>query len=741
MASEMPNFRNPAPEAPVRTYPTPDITDQVLVEWVTSEEAFSRPLSPGTPHANTRDFSGFKLGKQDVNPRDNHWFIRYWVVDQPNPDFYNYAIKFSQESNLHQIIIRSYREPKEGYTPRDKESPDPDFPGAILVSEEAKQFDPNSEFYADYFNVVRVYETLPGPWTTKTDIDRDGIVNVNTRRNLAANITVGEVVVTVGTDRIWRRTTKKDNDTVVTDEIVEERVVPGNVIPSAKVDQNFIVHDIDSTLKEASLITPGVSLVSGVITTRDQEPVGLLVSREVDDRYNLFLDASSSTSIRQVIPDEFLRVLPTYTFSHRLAGTITEPPVLALGELTRKEDQLDTLTFRRSTETLPVSTLPITVTNQELTEQYGGGFLTVTLTLDTTVMTPEEGYLVVESFVRELHAPDPPAYPTGLYMKLSKHLAPPETAWPPLIDHGFDSEMQIEFDVERQVMPAAYTPDTGANFVETTKAIDKWRTNRTKVTKFPDALSPETAVISYRYHPFQFPGTLDYQRLITFDHHEGFRRASALLVKHTVRTWWVESATTPTVGNTDLGSFDIDVKEIITDTVNVPVFSEGSTTGAQEYPEVLHDDITNSLGAFYAATTPTFTEYYAGIGSGTTANFGFGTWPSTGNGSGYSVNDSITACGYNFTVLGVDGTGAITFAAPDPLPPANIIFLSSTSLGACSVGGGGGSGAFLNVLEVTYDVPIPGSAWIGNERVISAIVRPTEIPGLWKVTTESVVMR
>jgi hypothetical protein len=473
----MPNFRNPAPEAPVRTYPTPDITDQVLVEWVTSEEAFSRPLVPGTPHANTRDFSGFKLGKQDVNPRDNHWFIRYWVRDQPDPDFYNYAIKFSEESNLHPIIIRSYRELKDGYTPRDKESDDPNFPGAILVSEEAKQFDPTSEFYADYFNVIRVYETLPGPWTSATHIDQDGTVTVNTRRNLATAITTGEEVVTVGTDRVWRRTTKKDSDSVVTDEIVEERIVPGNTIPSAKVDNDLFVRSINTTLKEISDITPGASFAGpDRIVTTDQEAVGLLVSREVDAGKDIFREAASSTSIKQVIPDEFLRVLPTYTFSHRLDGTVTEPPVLALGELTRKEDQLDKLTFRRTTESLPTATLPITITNYELTERFGGGFLTVTLTLDTTVMTPEEGYLVTESFVREMHAPDPPAYPTGLYMKLTKHLAPPATQWPLLHGTHVDERYGVVIALTKQVLPEGITGGVdGDGTIREVKILDKWR--------------------------------------------------------------------------------------------------------------------------------------------------------------------------------------------------------------------------------------------------------------------------
>jgi hypothetical protein len=472
----MANLRNPAPELPVRTYPTPDITDQVLVEWVTSEEAFSRPLPPGTPHANTRDFLGFKLGKQDVNPRDNHWFIRYWVIDQPDPDFYNYAIKFAQESNLHPILLRAYRERKDAYIPRAKGSEDPSFPGAFLVSEEAKQFDPTSEFYASYFNVVRVYETLPGPYIPETKLSDDGVTTISTRKNKTSDVAPdGEIVVPGTPTAIWQRQTHKGLDNFTSEETIEALPVPGDTIPSAKVENDLFVTTTETTLREIGDILPGATIAGGVITTIDHAPVSELVGHEVLSRKPLFPEPSSSTSIKQVIPDEFLRVLPTYTFSRRLAGTITEPPVLALGELTRKEDQLDALTFRRSTESLPTATLPITITNYELTERYGGGFLTATLTLDTTIMTPDQGYLVTESFVREMHAPDPPAYPTGLYMKLTKHLAP-ETEWPLLHGTHVDERYGVVIALTKKVVPEGTTGGVdGDGTVREVKILDKWR--------------------------------------------------------------------------------------------------------------------------------------------------------------------------------------------------------------------------------------------------------------------------
>lgn len=183
--------RNPPPESPVRTYPSPNIADQVLIEFVTSELANKKPLAPGTAHENTREFAGYKLGIQKVNPADHNWFMRLWVTNETSPDAWNYAIKYVSESVAHPIYIRSYREPKANWRAtygRARGSADPDFgSGAKLVSEEALQFPQDSEFFALYFQVMRVYQTLPGPvLNEQTYDDTDDIVLQRTRQTVAA---------------------------------------------------------------------------------------------------------------------------------------------------------------------------------------------------------------------------------------------------------------------------------------------------------------------------------------------------------------------------------------------------------------------------------------------------------------------------------------------------------------------------------------------------------------------------
>ncbi len=59
---------------------------------------------------------------------------------------------------------------------------------------------------------------------------------------------------------------------------------------------------------------------------------------------------------------------------------------------------------------------------------------------------------------------------------------------------------------------------------------------------------------------------------------------------------------------------------------------------------------------------------------------------------------------------------------------------------ACSTSGGG-SGAFFNVFSVNVPTYTPGTAWIGTYRVVGAEVKPEKEKDIWKVVTESVVMR
>jgi hypothetical protein len=161
------NAMNPAPAKGIESFPTPVIDDVVISEIVNSWKGDYQPLEYGTlwkdvSHApNQGSFPEHKLVYQQPTSEDGKWVKRIWVNDRVNQDSYNYAIKYSAGSQDHPIYIRTYIVPRETYAPLLDGTPDPLFPGALLVDEEAVRNE--GELDSKYITVTRVYETLPGP--------------------------------------------------------------------------------------------------------------------------------------------------------------------------------------------------------------------------------------------------------------------------------------------------------------------------------------------------------------------------------------------------------------------------------------------------------------------------------------------------------------------------------------------------------------------------------------------------
>jgi len=158
---------NPAPAKGIESFPTPVIDDVVISEVVNSWKGDYQPLEYGVlwkdvSHApNQGSFPEHKLVFQQPTSEDGQWVKRIWVNDRVNQDSYNYAIKYSAGSQEHPIYIRTYIVPRETYAPLLDGTPDPLFPGALLVDEEAVRNE--GELDSKYITVTRVYETIPGP--------------------------------------------------------------------------------------------------------------------------------------------------------------------------------------------------------------------------------------------------------------------------------------------------------------------------------------------------------------------------------------------------------------------------------------------------------------------------------------------------------------------------------------------------------------------------------------------------
>ncbi len=613
----MPSLIVPPPEIPVISWLTPNKTDQGLLEFWNTEIASYIPLDIGAAHPNARQYPNFRLGKQSPVQGDEKWTLRIWVTDETNPDWFNWAEKFSGEDNDFPIFIRTYRESRNSYTPRTKGTPlgtlfklvvtDPgsgyttgalpsvtfdnpivaptsvaiahgvvspdgtiseavlDFGGdgyeqdvefhvvdpinglpasgiayvqpqtAILVKEEASLFPEDSPFYAQYLQVARIYETLPGPIFTKTVIDQNGDIMTETRQRVEASSITTTNVINAG---VWTKTFQDPTD----NDFVSEQV----------------------------------------IRVRDTQ-------NELD---------SFEVSIPDLIPPEFRGVAPITTTEQTLIGDASLPVFSGwpAGRLSERQAQLDAYTYRLTISGREDISLPVTLTGQELTEQYGGGSLNVVQTLDLIGnLTLDEGLLVVSSEIKNLG--------NGLgVLVTSQNQA---VTWPVIASRLWDENYRVEYDETRQVVAAGTSEDANPGgvfaWVSEVKGIDKWRSiiiNTSKPT--PDYVDESNALISYEAKPFKFPGYL-VPTVFTFY----VRSAYAELITHTLRTWWIVSSTTPTVGPTG----DIVVEDIIPDNVIISVLNDATVLAYSGM--VLHDDLITFAVFFWPATTPSYTDYLA----------------------------------------------------------------------------------------------------------------------------------
>jgi hypothetical protein len=428
--------------------------------------------------------------------------------------------------------------------------------------------------------------SIPGNPIPDSEVDKDGIaIDIVRTMKAAIAITTQEQII----GGIWTRTEADPITDLISWEKVTARLVPGNVIPSANVDQDHEIVTISNVLRDSSTITPGASEAGGFITTVEQKEVTDLVSEEITT-VKRFLDAASySISIVNIIPREFMAFIPTFVESHIYAG-IASMPVLALGEFEHSQKQLTRLLYEDRITSLGPISLPITHTNKETTEEYGGGVLNVILTLDVTgVQTIDEGYLVTSSNLTVLG--------NGMDLKETKSLN--SVSWPQLTSNLWDDNMRLEYIETQQVVPFGSLPDPdpgGATFAWTSeiRKLDIWRVVKVNVNKPAPIYTDEaTALISYEFRPFRFPGLIYFAGAGYF-----IRSADARLTQVLVKTWWVKASSPPPVPTVD---------EIIVDD---PIISSlNDTTQLQYAGPCIHDDLLTFGVLFFPATTPSWTDY------------------------------------------------------------------------------------------------------------------------------------
>jgi hypothetical protein len=352
-----------------------------------------------------------------------------------------------------------------------------------LTTQKKQEIGGDDPLKNEFVRVIRTYETLPGPFIATTKLDEDGVVvTVNTRRNIAANITSAETLA-IG---VWTHTTKKGDDSFVAEESVETRSIPGNPMVKTVIDgPGDILTETRTMVAGPPTLVTTITTAGGVWTKTFGEPISDLVSwKVVQVKATQNTMDSYEVSIPDLLPEEFRATLPITTHEETLIG-VASLPTLVSGDLLRKEEQIDFNTYRLTIRGRAGISLPQVITNRETTSQFGGGDVNVTMTLDLfSNLSLDEGLMVlVPSEIRKLDS-----QVNGLAVKTSKIVI--GSSWPELDGTHVDEKYGLVVDIKRQTVAAGTTGGlSGTDYVDV-KPHDKWKsiqiTSRFDIDSLPE---------------------------------------------------------------------------------------------------------------------------------------------------------------------------------------------------------------------------------------------------------------
>ena len=349
------NAMNPAPAKGIQSLPTPVIDDVIITEMVNAWKGDYKKLEYGTmwddvTHGSQQgSFPEHKLVFQQVSSEDGQWVKRIWANDRVNQDGYNYAIKYSAGSQEHPIYIRTYVLPRETYAPLLDGTPDPLFPSALLVDEEATRIE--GELDSKYITVTRVYETIPGPavptrrYNERGDLETVLVQTVppNTPPDPDGLLVTGSQVEQIETGKGVKTTStvtdhsllqikeKKEGllgETVTTDDIVDPSTNPdalSQTIVSSVVEQF-------SATKARKRTTTASGPASLSQKSKDGKLLGDVTSTESIVAPNASPDAPSSTilssEVKQVDSGKAIKTNVVLNSVPKLSGNQNEQGLL-----------------------------------------------------------------------------------------------------------------------------------------------------------------------------------------------------------------------------------------------------------------------------------------------------------------------------------------------------------------------------------------------------------------------------
>lgn len=454
----MASKRPVAPDTPVRTFPTPNIDDLVVLVDVDSRLPGYKPLEYGTLHPDQTRFPGAKLVYQEPIDGSDQFIRRIYATDRRNQDSYNYAIKYSGGSQEHPIYIRTYVEPRDGYAPLPDGTPDPLNPGAFIVEEETAPVE--GELNSLYFRVSRVFETLPGPVLTSFETNDAGQkVTVTTQRKSSSGYALPQASATsspsaqaedtgVVTEQIRsvpsvfarKQYSAERPDPlpakfraavpdVETSEIVEgtagqptldvpqelsasetqETVFLKRISRRLRPDPDYPVTFEETTRTNTGQLATTISTLDEGLQTADTGPLvessevtdlgdgrSIKVTTEVDQ---VFEQPSFTRSKEDLTPQKFRAALSETVEERTLPGTATMPVSLAGNEISKTEEQLTLDRKRVRTQERNITTSDPLV-EKVLTPE--GQLATRTLTLSDDPQTVQPSATLIQGEIEQL---------------------------------------------------------------------------------------------------------------------------------------------------------------------------------------------------------------------------------------------------------------------------------------------------------------------------------------------------
>ena len=173
---------NPVPGRAQINYPTPVVTDRVIIEHVSLEVGTSENIPYGTlwddqtqSHTSfSQSYPEFQLVYKAPALNDNNWWERrVWVNPRINQGGYNYSLVYAEADNDFPTVTRVTVVKRSEYTPETILTPDALYPQALLIDQKLVNETNPQEVNSLYVTVVKNYQTIPGPIVLTQDFDSD----------------------------------------------------------------------------------------------------------------------------------------------------------------------------------------------------------------------------------------------------------------------------------------------------------------------------------------------------------------------------------------------------------------------------------------------------------------------------------------------------------------------------------------------------------------------------------------